>query len=300
MSAPSLGHQLLLGEVTNHGLWQSGFLYRDVGPDFAPADGYTGIQDIRGPTVFAVYSGVAAQQSEIKSYRLAIVGDRLLDRSGAAHQADTYESASVELKNLLNFRLVTAASELRTYEQAYPSYTNGTNVAFDNTTVGLNYRDGTPSPTDAYYTFGPFAVNCIGLPATPQPCLTATNGYAPAFTQQFDFATTRAFRGGYSATAEYGGTLERPFAGISDAQFLRRLSVAHALGSDSQIALSLREISGEGGFAAPGNDLAISYHKRFRNQSQLYLEYGSPASYGTVQRFVLKYVYHLGEGGAGT
>jgi hypothetical protein len=300
VASPQLGHQLILGEVTNHGLWQTGFLYHDVAPDFAPVDGYTTIQDIRGPTAFAVYNGLATQQSIIKSYRFALVGDRLLDRSGAAHQADTNESASITLKNLLKFGINTDASELRTYAQPYPTYSIATNVAFDTTALTLNYRDGTPSPTDFSYSFGPFAVNCIDLPAFPLPCASAINGYTAAYTQQFDLATTRAFRGGYSATFEYGGTLERPFLGTSDAQLLRRLSLSHALGSDTQVALALREISGTGGFAAPGEALAVSFHKRFRNQSQLYVEYGSPASYGTLQRFVVKYVYHVGEGGAGT
>ncbi len=81
---------------------------------------------------------------------------------------------------------------------------------------------------------------------------------------------------------------------------MRRISLNRALGADAQIALSLQNINGTGGFAAPGENLAISYHKRFKNQSQLYFEYGSPASYHTLQRFVLKYVYHIGEGGAGT
>lgn len=101
-------------------------------------------------------------------------------------------------------------------------------------------------------------------------------------------------------TVEYGGTLEHAFAGSSDSQWLRRLTMTRALGSEGQFALSLREISGTGGFASPGEDLALSYHQRFHNQNQLYVEYGSPASYTTLQRFVIKYVYHLGAGGAGT
>ncbi|MBC5798421.1 MAG: hypothetical protein GIX03_13995 [Candidatus Eremiobacteraeota bacterium] len=113
-------------------------------------------------------------------------------------------------------------------------------------------------------------------------------------------STTRSFHRGYSVTAEYGGTLEHAFAGVSASQWLRRLAVTRVLGNDSELALSLREISGTGGFAPAGEDLAVSYHRRFRNQSQLYVEYGSPASYTTVQRFIIKYVYHLGAGGAGT
>ncbi len=300
VSAPSLGHQLLLGEITNYGLWQYGVLYRDVGPDFNPVDGYTANQDIRGPQAFAVYTGIAKQQSAIKFYRFSVVADRFVDRSGAARQVDTSESAAIELKNLLKLTLSTDASELRTYSQAYPFYTGGTNFAFDTNQISLNYRDGTPSPTDAYYSFGPFAVACAGLPAFPLPCADAVNTYAAAYTQQYSLTTTRAFAHGLGVTLQYAGTLERPFTGVSDAQFLRRLSLTRALGGDAQVALSLQDINGTGGFAAPGTNLAVSYHKRFKNQSQLYFEYGSPASYHTLQRFILKYVYHIGAGGAGT
>jgi hypothetical protein len=300
VNAPDLAHQLILGEITSHGLWQTGFVYRDVGPEFAPIDGYTAIDDIRGPTAFAVYNGLAGQQSIVKSYRFGVVDDRLVDRSGAAHQVDTNESGSVTLKNLLKLELSTDASELRTYAQAYPLYTGARNFAFDNSGVSLGYGDGTPSPTDVSYTFGPFAVACGGLPAFPLPCASAVNEFTPAYTQQFNVTTTRAFPNGLGGSLEYAGTLERPFTGTSDSQFLRRISLTRALGGDALVALSLQEISGTGGFAAPGNGLAISYHKRFRDQSQLYFEYGSPASYGTLQRFVLKYVRHIGAGGAGT
>jgi Carbohydrate family 9 binding domain-like len=300
VNAGSLGHLLNIGEVTNHGLWQSGFVYRDVGPDFNPVDGYTAINDIRGPQAFAVYTGLANQQSIIKSYRLDVVLDRFVDRSGAAHQVDTQEGASILFKNLLRVGFSTDASELRTYEEAYPFYTNGQNVAFDTNQLSLNYRDGTPSPTDFTYAFGPFAVSCEDLPSTPAPCADAVNEFAPAYTQQFNLTSTKAFAGGLAATATYAGTIERPFLGTMDSQFLRKISLSRALGADAQIALSFGTINGQGGFAAPGTNLAVSYHKRFRNQSQLYFEYGSPASYHTLQRFVLKYVYHIGAGGAGT
>ena len=300
VSSPSLGHMLNLGEVTNHGLWQTGFVYRDIGPDFAPADGYTAINDIRGPQGFAVYNGIGNPKSYIKSYRFAVVYDRFVDRSGAAHQVDTFESASILFKNLLRVGVTTDTSGLRTYAEAYPYYTNPQNYAFNFNQISLNYRDGTPSPTDASYQFGPFAVACAGLPAFPLPCTDAVNEFAAAYNQQFNVTTTRAFAGGLSGSLQYAGTIERPLVGISDAQFLRRISLNRALGADAQIALSLQNINGTGGFAAPGETLAISYHKRFKNQSQLYFEYGSPASYRTLQRFVLKYVYHIGEGGAGT
>jgi hypothetical protein len=113
----------------------------------------------------------------------------------------------------------------------------------------------------------------------------------------------RFLRGVHAAVQRHDDTrIRRRPIGQSGVRRHDRASVHwnRALGADAQIALSLQNINGTGGFAAPGENLAISYHKRFKNQSQLYFEYGSPASYHTLQRFVLKYVYHIGEGGAGT
>jgi len=59
------------------------------------------------------------------------------------------------------------------------------------------------------------------------------------------------------------------------------------------VALSLRQISGTGGFAVPGVDLAASYQKRYRNQNRLFVEYGNPGSYRTLQRFIVRYVIHV-------
>jgi len=300
VDAPLAARQLVIGEVTNHGLWQTGGVYRDVGPEYAPIDGYTNINDIRGPQAFAVYNGVGTARGAIKSYQLALLGDRFIDRSGAAHQVDVLTFDSLTLKNLLSFNVSNNASELRTYGQAFPDYTGTQYVAFNQRSIGIGYRDGTPSPTDVNYSFGPFAVACANGPNEPLPCAAAVNAFSPAYTQQLDVSTTRAFHGGYGATVGYGGTLEHAFAGVSDSQWLRRLTLTRALGNEGELALSLREISGTGGFASAGEDLAVSYHRRFRNQNQLYVEYGSPASYTTLQRFIIKYVYHFGAGGAGT
>ena len=300
VSRPALARSSYIGEVTNHGSWETGLFYNDIGPKFGPVDGYTSIQDVRGPEAFTTYSPVTAQQSIIKSYRLSLSADRFIDDSGAAHKVDTSEDMQIVLKDLLSLGITSGASELRSYSQAYPSYKEPRDFQFDATSFALSYRDGTPSPTDLSYTFGPYAVRCIDLPVSPLPCQEAVDGYSAAYTQQFSLSTTRAFSGGYSVTVNYAGTIEHPFSGESDTQHLRRIGITHALGSDSQISLALRDINGTGGNAAPGESLAVSYHKRFTNQSQLYVEYGSPDSYRTLQRLIVKYIYHLGAGAAGS
>ena len=55
-------------------------------------------------------------------------------------------------------------------------------------------------------------------------------------------------------------------------------------------------INGTGGFATPGRNLALSYQRRFRNGSTLFIEYGSPAAASTLQRTIVKYVLLIGPG----
>ena len=299
VASPRNGRNLLVGALDNHGLFQSAFIYRDIGPNYSPVDGYTTLPDVRGPVAFAQYNGVVGGSGPIKTVVLAANGDRLVDRSGAAHEVDSQFFAQIGFKNLLSLNAQTGTSYLRFYaDGGFPTYAGGRNFAFNQTGLTLNYADGTPNSADASYLAGSFAVVCRLI--EPQaPCSTAPLGIAGAFTQQLDFTTTRTFKNGLAATVEYGGSIQRPYLGVADSQWLRRLTFTRAVGANGNAALSLREISGMGGFAIPGVDLAVSYQKRFANQDRLFVEYGSPGSNGTLQRVIVKYVFHIGAGGAG-
>jgi hypothetical protein len=299
VSAASLAQTITPGIILQHGPILIGVLWRDVGPEFAPIDGYNRINDIDGPQAVVAYNGVGGKGSAIKSYSLTAIGDRYVDRSGAVHEADVLGSAGVTLKSLLSLTVSGGASELRSYADAYPAYTDPEENPFNQTGIAIGYKDGTPSPTDFSYSFGPFGVYCPGSAPQPLLCNGETQTYAPAFVQQLDVSTTRQIGHGYGLALEFGGTLEHGIDDPSDSQWLRRLSLTRSFGSEGQLAIGLRSISGTGGFAAPGVNLAVSYHQRLANQSQLYLEYGTPAAIATLHRFIVKYVLHVG-GAAGT
>jgi hypothetical protein len=299
VASPNDGRNLLVGALDNHGLFQSAVLYRDIGPSYSPIDGYTTLPDVRGPVALAQYNGVVGGSGPIKTVVLATSADRLIDRSGAAHEVDSQFIAQVGFKNLLSVSAQTGASYLRSYSGGgFPTYVGGQNFAFNQTGLTLNYADGTPNSADASYLAGSFAVVCR-LVDPQAPCSTAPIGIAGAYTQQLDFTTTRTFQNGLATTVEYGGSLEHPYVGLADSQWLRRLTITQAVGGNGNAALSLRQISGTGGFALPGVDLAISYQERFHNQDRLFVEYGSPGSNRTLQRVIVKYVLHIGNGGAG-
>lgn len=296
---PAQARDINVGFLSQHGTLQAGVVYRDIGPQYNPLDGYVTLNDVRGPQAFLVENFVGPKTSPIKTIQLAYVTDRFLDRSGAVHAADTSVSAGVTLNNLFAFSINGGASELRSYDAVYPVYTNGQTNRFDQTGFAVGYKDGTPSATDANYSYGPFALGCSGTQTQSLACGSAPGGFVPAFVQQLDLMTARTFGRGYGISFEYGGTIERAARSPEDSQWLRRASLTRAFGSEGQLAVGLRSISGTGGYAAPGVNLAVSYHQRFANASQLYFEYGTPAANATLHRIILKYVFHIG-GGAGT
>lgn len=298
VDTPGQGDNIVLGAVVEHGALLAGALYRDMGAEFAPVDGYTPINDLRGPQALIQYNGTGSHGSAIKSYQAGVVADRFVDRSGAAHQVDVGASAGVTFNNLLSLSVGGGSSSLRAYTNAYPVYAGGKTFPFNQTQLSIGYKDGTPTPMDLNYSFGPFAMYCPG--SDPQPLMCAGDPliFAGAYVHQLDFSTTRRLGRAYGVTFEYGGTIASGTPGPLDSQWLRRIALTRSFGQNGEFAIALRSINGTGGFASPGVDLAVSYHQRFRDQDNLYVEYGTPAAPYTLHRFIMKYVFHTG--GAGT
>jgi hypothetical protein len=272
--------------------------WKSIGPQFAPVDGYVPLNDIRGP-LFLGLLNESANGGLVKTWSLVAYGDRYRDGSGAVHESNAIAQATVTFRNLLSISAGAQNSNLRIYDAPYPLYANPQELRFAQGSLSLGYRDGTPSPVDASYSAGPFAIQCFGLPSEPAFCGTASSLFVLAYLQQGSLSASRALGRSYTVSAELDATRERPFAGAPDGQQLRRLSLTRAFGSDASFALGLRSITGTGGYGVPGTNLAASFHARFKSQNELYLEYGTPAAYRTLQRMLVKYVFHVG-GGTGT
>ena len=256
--------------------------YRTIGPEYAPVLGFTLNSDLRGPQAFFDLNGTLSPHGWIKRADLFITADRFVDGSGAVHQADSNVSLDVQFKNGLHLSGGPFSSFLRTYDSGlvgYPFYTGGVTRSFAFHSVNLGWKEGTPAPFNASYSYGPFA---------------------DLFLQQVSVSTSRAIGTRWSIGAEVDGTRERPrFGGPADGQWLRRITIGETIGPSTNFSLALRSISGSGGFAQPGVNLAASFHHRFKNDSELFFNYGTPAAPTTLQRVVLKYVLRTG-GGAGT
>jgi hypothetical protein len=240
--------------------------YRDTSAGYHPLDGYTAVSDARGPGLKIGYAGTGSLSSPLLSYSLNLFGDRYLAADGSVRQADFNGFYNVQFKNLLSLQGFFGPSELQT--------SPGIIQWFNRRQVQLGYAMGTPQPLTLSYTWGPFA-----------------GGYV----QQTQFIDQRVF-GRDIVSLEYDGNIERASAAgpVQNSQWLRRFTFSRSLGNDASVGVQLRGINGTGGFAEPGTNLSLLYQQRFANQDLLYVEYGTPAAQRTLNRFILKYVFHAG------
>ncbi len=264
--------------------------YLDISPYYAPVDGYTSTSDIHGPTLNFNLTGNGVS---LKNWFLFMYADRFLDDSGAVHQADTSINLNAAFKNGFSLDGVgLQTGVLRSYAvpagphcsgaivgrsafDGAPCYLDGETDRFNLATASVGYHDGTPAPIDATYAFGPFGGDEL---------------------HEFSITTSRPLAGRYALSLEYDGSWELPQqgGGALDSQFLRRIGIERALGADSSVSLSLRSINGTGGFALPGTNVALAYHRHWINGNDLYVNFGTPASTSTLDRVIVKYVLHLG------
>jgi hypothetical protein len=209
------------------------------------------------------------------------------------HQADTQIFLNATFANGFSINGAGAAiGQLREYDvpagpgctgkivgqsffTGYPCYLNGQTVPFNLSSIPIGYGDGTPTPVDVNYSWGPFGGNYVHL---------------------FNTSMSRPIARTVSIGLSYDGTYERSMTtGVLDSQWLRSISVGVNLTSESTFTVALRDINGYGGFATQiGNNLAVAYHQRFRTGNELYMNYGSPAAGAQLYRFIVKYVFHAG------
>jgi hypothetical protein len=265
--------------------------YLDISPNYDPIDGFTPNSDIRGPQAFVDLIG---SMRGVKNYGLFIGGDRFVDETGAVHQADTQIFLNATLANGFSINGAgTAVGQLRSYAvptgpgcsgtiayrssfTGFPCYLDGQTQPFNLSSIPIGYGDGTPTPIDANYSWGPFGGNYVHL---------------------FNVLTARPLGRRITLGLEYDGTYQRPISGAGglDSQWLRRISLGYNLSSESTVTIAFRSINGLGGFSTqPGSNFAFAFHDRFRGGNELYVDYGTPAASATLNRLIVKYVFHAG------
>ncbi|HEY4439652.1 MAG TPA: hypothetical protein VGN14_04310, partial [Candidatus Elarobacter sp.] len=205
--------------------------YRTVGPEYAPVLGYTQNSDLRGPQAYFDLNGTLSPNGPIKRIDLFLEADRATDGSGAVHQAGANAGLDIQFKNGLHLNGGPFTSELRTYDSGlvgYPFYAGGVTRSYNQHSITAGWKDGTPAPTDASYSWGPFG---------------------DVYLQQIDVTAQRALGKRWSLAAEMAGTRERSRWGYADGQWLRRLTLGEAVDANTNFSIALRAINGNGGFA---------------------------------------------------
>jgi len=233
----------------------------------------------------------------MKNWSIIVAGDRFLDRSGGAHESDVGAFLNATFKNGFSLNgLGPTISYLRQYDvfanadctgavvgtsffTGYPCYRSGVNVPFNLMGIPIGYHDGTPRPIDFSANWGMFGNNETHL---------------------YTLSTARPLGSRYSLGLEYDGSYERDrTTGVLQSQWLRRVSLGIDTGSDSNLTISLRDINGLGGFSTQtGLNLAAAFHLRLKT-GDVYVNYGTPAAYATLNRLIVKFVLRAG-GDSGT
>jgi len=292
VAAPAHARALSTWEHVRKANYEAFIDYQDVTPNYNPIDGFTSISDTRG---FVYDMNVFGSSRILKNYKVDVSADRFLDRSGAVHQSDVFASARVTFNNQISVFISPHDGQLRSYTTSapgasgcddpslprtaytgFPNYYCGRTDAFNQFTVRLGYRDGTQSPVDFAFAEGPFG---------------------GTFLHQYSLSASRPLGIRFSIAGQYAGTYGRTISdGTLNSQSLRLVSLGYNLGSDSNVALELRSITGlvNGLTTVPGVNLAVSYHSKFAGGNELYLTFGTPAATQTLNRFIVKYILHAG------
>jgi hypothetical protein len=282
--------------------------YHDIGPFYSPVDGFTLLSDVRGPAFFTDFNGAGKPGAALKNYAGFVGGERDIDHSGQVGYALLFGDLTLNFKNLMTLDTGISTSEQKTSPDGYPNYSNSQTLPYDQARVALSFAQGSASPVSVSYSWGPFATKCRSaselLSATsPNPLFCQSvlpDLFANFYSQQLNSSVSRQLNTRFNVSAEFDGTVEHAVLGASDSQWLRRVSVGESLGPNANFSVGLRSINGTGGNAEPGLNFAASFHDRFPTGNELFVAFGSPASSITLNRLIVKYILHIGQGGTGT
>jgi hypothetical protein len=288
----SKGHSFIVLEAVNLAHYSTGIAYRDIQPYYSPVDGFTLINDMRGPAFFLNLNGQGKPGSAFKDYSGGFAAERYVDTTGASKYSEYSWFVQFMLKDLLSFNTGPLDSQIRQCDIPYPVYLNCNEFSSHTNFFGLNYRDNTPQSLDAGWSYGPNA----GFLA---PGGVQETTYSSFYFNEITVTGSAQLTQRLNLTAGYTGDRERCyFTGCDVQQSLRRVSLGYSVGPDSNVSLAYRTISGTG-YSPTAVNFAAAFHRKFHNGNELYLEWGTPQTTAQLDRFVMKYVLHIG-GGTGT
>jgi Domain of unknown function (DUF5916) len=252
--------------------------YVDIGPQFAPLDGFTSVADVRGPTAVLDFTANYPERSRLKSADLTFNYDRWVDSTGAVHVTDADVFLTVRTRNSVALSAFYNNGAQRFYDgQPYSGYwskyANAQTLPYVYPYFELRLGDGQPTNFDVNYFHG---------------------SYGPSYLSQLSTSGNVQMSRRLAVSLDYGGTREVPIDGSPVlGQWLRRLSANYSFDKNATLSLALRNVAGRGSYATPGTNIAAAFHRRVSDANDLFIEYGSPAQATTLRRVVVKYVFRV-------
>lgn len=270
-----------LFDIQKSGPFEATVGWVQIGSQYNPVDGFTNIADVRGPDMQVDWVITPKNWTAIKNYEFYLFGDRWIDSQGQVHESDADAYFNVRTRKLLTMNFGYQNASQRSYggnfySGYYNNYADAITQRLSAPFVGFTIGDGAPNSFAANYQWGPFAGNYLTQ-------ITTTTIYQIGGRASFEF--------------DYAADLERPLAGGAiNGQTLWRATLGIPMGRDGNAAFAYRVISGTGGFAAPGKNLALALRRRFKNGNEVFVNYGTPAADSTLDRLIVKYLLRIGGG----
>ena len=276
--------------------WQAVLGYNDVSPNFNPIDGLTFNSDIRG---FQGYAQTSGSSKWAKNFLMSIAFDRWFDESGAVHEADLMVNATATFKNGFSINGIGPSfGTLRSYDVFADNHTCSGPVVrpcvFHRLPV-LSER--------ARYALQPLSSGrrLQGRHAAadrPLRLVRAVRRQRHAALLPHDVAPDRAALTGTRIRRHRGAFARRPPRWIRNGCVASR-SARRSTPSRTSRSRCVRSTGSADSLRRPARTSRSPTTAVSGNGDELFMNYGTPAAFSTLHRFILKFVFHV-NGDAGT
>jgi hypothetical protein len=258
---------------------------RKVGQYYEPVDGFVQHADIAGYALYENKIWLFDQHSWLNSIQFGTYLDRYHARSGALDQTDTNGWIDILTKSRIDVQGTIGSSYLLLNSGVFtPISQNGVGVTWHSGTMnnpGSNqYHGSSSTPTTLTWNSGRFGPGRVDSWVRSSTMRAGTRG-----TLSIEADDTRAYED----------------LGVTNVQWLERLSYAYAAGKDSSFAVGVRRIIGTPPIIDLTNlpsytnawNLTFAYHRRTPHD-ELYIAYGDASQLSTLPQFVIKLIHYFG------
>ncbi|HEV3152731.1 MAG TPA: DUF5916 domain-containing protein [Candidatus Baltobacteraceae bacterium] len=244
--------------------------YHDVGPQFAPLDGFNAFNDVQGPAVFAQREFDFGQKAFIQNVTVSQDYNRYHSHAGGLDFS--LDSSSLVINTRTLFTISLTSGENYILQSGAPGGLANQNG------VSIAYAQNTSTPTTFSYNVGRFG-----------------GGYLRSTVRSTSLRLGRR----QTLSVEADNTDWNLDTGATEVQWLERTNFAYQISANSSFAIGARRILGTGPafFGKPqfvdASNVSLAYYNRI-GPGELYLVYGNPNALYTQPALIVKWILYLG------